>query len=338
MDTSLTATPAREQVIVGVRFQPVGKVYHFDATGYPDLRKGDWVIVTTSRGRQLGEVATLDPPRNGEGDGPFKPIDRLATNRDLAVRHYWQQKEIEALVIAREKTKALNLPVKIVKAEYAYDGSRLSILYSAEEEKPHIGRLPDEVQAAFKAKVDLRLVGPRDAAKLIGGGGACGLDTRCCSMFLTEFSPISIKMAKEQGISLNPAEITGMCGRLRCCLVYEYEQYVEARKKLPKRGKDVGTPFGSGKVIDVLPLKESVIVLVGETTHQVHRDDLQPLSELQALEQKAASPCGLNPGCSCKHARRRAEEKDAVKRPHERRGSDRRPDDTRGDEHGSPAL
>ncbi|HLF29053.1 MAG TPA: regulatory iron-sulfur-containing complex subunit RicT [Anaerolineae bacterium] len=305
MDTPITAAPAREQMVVGVRFMPVGKVYHFDATGYADLRKGDWVIVSTARGRQMGEIASFGLPRHGEADGPFKPIERLATNRDLAIRHYWSQKEIEAMVIAREKASTLSLPIKIVKAEYTFDGSRLSFQYSAEEEKPNLGSLLDDLQRSFKARVELRLIGPRDTAKIIGGGGACGLDTRCCSMFLTEFSPISIKMAKEQGISLNPTEITGMCGRLRCCLIYEYEQYVEARKQLPKRGKEVGTPHGPGKVVDLLPLKESALVLVGEVTHVVHRNDLQPLAELQALENKAASPCGLNPGCSCKHAKKR---------------------------------
>ena len=283
----------------------------------------------------MGEVATLEPPRNGEADGPFKPIDRLASNRDLAVRHYWQQKEAEALVVAREKARALNLAIKVVKAEYAFDGSRLSILYSAEEERPHTGNLLNDVQQSFKAKVELRLIGPRDAAKLIGGSGACGLDTRCCSMFLTEFSPISIKMAKEQGISLNPTEITGMCGRLRCCLVYEYEQYVAARKALPKRGKDVGTPFGPGKVVDVLPLKDAVVVLIGEMTHQVQRDDLQPLAELHAFEQKAAAPCGAHAGCTCKHARKRPEDRDR-KRAHGQRDDQHAPDQPRG-EHDSGA-
>ncbi len=316
METPISEAPAREQVVVGVRFTTVGKVYHFDATAFSSLRKGDWVIVITSRGRQMGEIASFGLPRNGEADGPFKPIDRLATNRDLAIRHYWTQKEIEALVIAREKAKELRLAIKIVKAEYSFDGSRLSLLYSAEDEKPNLGSLLDEAQRSFKARVELRLIGPRDAAKIIGGSGACGLETRCCSMFLTDFSPISIKMAKEQGISLNPTEITGMCGRLRCCLVYEYEQYVAARKQLPRRGKDVDTPHGPGTVIDVLPLKESVLVLIGEATFSVHRDDLRPLAELEALEKKAASPCGLNPGCSCKHARTRKEHKRAADQGH----------------------
>ncbi len=316
MDMSATPAPEREQVVVGVRFMPVGKIYHFDTTAYPHVRKGDWVVVNTARGRQIGEVASLSPPKNGEADGPFKPIERIAGNRDLAVKHYWDQKQPEALVIAREKVKEARLPIKVVKAEYAFDGSRLSLLYIAEENaRVDLGALLDDLQRSFKAKVELRLTGPRDAAKIIGGGGACGLETRCCSMFLTEFSPISIKMAKEQGISLNPAEITGMCGRLRCCLIYEYEQYVAARKSLPKRGKEVGTPFGTGKVIDLLPLKESALVLVGEMTHAVHRDDIRPLAELKAFEQKAASPCGLNPGCTCKHARKRREQERSPDEP-----------------------
>ena len=317
MDILAKEAPAREQAIVGVRFMPVGKLYHFDATTYPNVRKGDWVIVSTARGRQIGEVASLDLPKNGEADGPFKSIERVAGNRDLAVKHYWDQKQPEALVIAREKIQQAGLPIKVVKAEYAFDGSRLSFLYAADDNvKVDLGPLLEDLQRSFKAKVELRLIGPRDAAKIIGGGGACGLDTRCCSMFLTEFSPISIKMAKEQGISLNPAEITGMCGRLRCCLIYEYEQYVAVRKSLPKRGKEVGTPFGKGKVVDILPLKESAVVLVGETTHDVHRDDIQPLAELEAFEKKAASPCGLNPGCTCKHAKKRKDEPGASDKDH----------------------
>ena len=122
---------------------------------------------------------------------------------------------------------------------------------------------------------------------------------RCCSRFLTDFSPVSVKMAKEQGLSLNPQDITGMCGRLRCCLIYEYEQYVEARKQLPKRNKEVGTPFGKGKVVEVLPLKDAVLVLLGDTVQEVARADLQPLTELEALEKKAEAPCSGEHGCTC---------------------------------------
>jgi cell fate regulator YaaT (PSP1 superfamily) len=145
----------------------------------------------------------------------------------------------------------------------------------------------------------MRLTGPRDAAKVLGGAGACGMTERCCAKFLTEFSPVSVKMAKEQGLSLNPSDITGMCGRLRCCLIYEYEQYVEARKQLPKRNKEVGTPFGKGKVLDALPLKDAVLVLIGDTVQEVSRVDLQPLTELEALEKKVETPCSGDHGCNC---------------------------------------
>ena len=138
------------------------------------------------------------------------------------------------------------------------------------------------------------------AVQRIGGMGACGLDNRCCSMFLTEFSPISIKMAKEQGISLTPSEITGMCGRLRCCLIYEYEQYVEARKQLPKRGKRVVTPVGEGKILDVFPLKQTVLVeLEGKPPQEFTHDLIQPWEELEALRQKAEAPCDKHEGGEC---------------------------------------
>ena len=148
----------------------------------------------------------------------------------------------------------------------------------------------------------------------LGGMGACGLETRCCTMFLTEFSPISIKMAKEQGISLTPTEITGMCGRLRCCLIYEYEAYVEARKTLPKRNKRVVTPSGEGKVWDVYPLKQTVIVELDSGTRvEVPQADLQPWDELEALRRKAQEPCGYHEGgaCTCgRHGPQAAAEED----------------------------
>ena len=297
---TLPASINAEQKIVGVRFMPVGKVYHFDGTHLRDLRSGDWVIVSTTRGKQIGQVASMEPPKHGAADGPFKLIERIATNRDLALKKYWETQELDAMLVGREKAKALNVDCKVVKAEYTFDGARLSFLYSVEENvEVNVEPLRAELQSHFKAKVDMRLIGPRDAAKIIGGGGACGLTERCCSKFLTDFSPISVKMAKEQGLSLNPQEITGMCGRLRCCLLYEYEQYVEARKLLPKRNKEVGTPHGNGKVLDVLPLKDAVLVLVGETMHEVARADLQPLAELEALQKKAEEPCTGAHGCNC---------------------------------------
>jgi cell fate regulator YaaT (PSP1 superfamily) len=287
--------------IVGVRFMPVGKLYHFDATRLPDVRVNDWVVVTTARGKQMGQVAAINPSKHNAADGPLKSIDRLATNRDLALRKYWETQEVGAMVSGREKARELNLPLKVIKAEYTFDGQRLAFLYVLDEgvENLDVDALRAKLQPEFKAKIELRLTGPRDAAKILGGAGACGMTERCCAKFLTEFSPVSVKMAKEQGLSLNPSDITGMCGRLRCCLIYEYEQYVEARKQLPKRNKEVGTPFGRGKVLDVLPLKDAVLALVGETVHEVPRVDLQPLAELEALEKKVETPCSGDHGCNC---------------------------------------
>lgn len=294
---SESAAPKR---IAGVRFQAVGKVYHFDASAYADLRIGDHVIVETTRGRQMGQVASIEPVTDKRPvQDMLKPIERIATGRDLAVRRYWEGKELEALVLCREANTSIGLPIKIVRAEYSFDGARLTFWYSSDsEEKVETKDLKQEISRSFRARVDMKLVGPRDVAKLLGGFGACG-EVRCCSRFLTEFSPVSIKMAKEQGISLNPQEITGMCGRLRCCLVYEYEQYVQARKALPARNKEIGTPQGKGTVVEILPLKDSAIVQIGEQQIQVHRDQIVPLEEWEALQKRAAEPCRGGSECTC---------------------------------------
>ncbi|PWH16201.1 MAG: stage 0 sporulation protein [Anaerolineae bacterium] len=292
-------------LIVGVRFQKAGKIYHFNASTCPDIQIGDFAVVETSRGRQVGQVIAFisDPPPPPEGT--WKTIQRKATPRDLVLRQIYQKKEMEIVVNCREKAKELGYHgLKIVAAEFSFDGEKVSILYSSEMEgKVDLKRLRNAIQKMYpKVNIEWRLIGPRDVAKLMGGLGACGLENRCCSQFLTEFSPISIKMAKEQGISLTPTEITGMCGRLRCCLVYEYEQYVEARKQLPKRGKQVVTPQGEGKVVDVYPLKLSVVVeFPSGIQKEFPVNQLEPWEELQALKAKAQSPCQSNGngGCAC---------------------------------------
>ena len=292
-----------QPTIIGIRFQKVGKVYHFDASDCTDVQVGDFVIVDTSRGRQLGEVVQIlqDPPPPPEGT--WKPILRRATPRDLVMRQLIHQKELEATINCREKNAELGIPgVKIVASEYSFDGTRLSFLYSTEaERKVDLKKLRNSMQRTYpRTQVEMRQIGPRDVAKILGGMGACGLENRCCSKFLTEFSPISIKMAKEQGISLTPSEITGMCGRLRCCLVYEYEQYVEARKQLPKRGKKVVTPIGDGLVLDVFPLKQSVLVEIeGKPPQEFAHDEIQPWEELEALRQKSEAPCDKHEGGEC---------------------------------------
>ena len=265
------------EFIVGVRFQKVGKVYHFSANQHRDLQVGDHVIVDTSRGRQLGEVAQLvENPRKPES-GPWKPVLRKATPRDLVARQVWEKKEAEALVNCRAKTAHLKVKgMKIVSAEFTLDGSRLTFLYTHEEDaKLDLSALRKEIRKLYDAKINMRKIGPRDAAKIIGGMGACGLETRCCSMYLDEFCPISIKMAKAQNVSLAPSEITGMCGRLRCCLQYEYETYAELRKNLPKPKKIVNTPMGEGRVLKVNPLKETVLVKLDEHgAKEFHNDEI----------------------------------------------------------------
>ena len=289
--------------IIGIRFQKIGKIYHFDSGENRDIQVGDHAIVDTSRGRQIGEVVQVleDPPPPPEGT--WKPILRRATPHDLVMRQLLQRKELEATINCRAKVAELGIPgVKIVTSEYTFDGTRLSFLYSTEaERKVDLKKLRNAIQRAYpRAQIEMRQIGPRDVAKILGGMGACGLENRCCSMFLTEFSPISIKMAKEQGISLTPSEITGMCGRLRCCLVYEYEQYVEARKQLPKRGKRVVTPQGEGKVVDIFPLRESVLVAVeGKDTQEFSSELVQPWDELEALRQKSQAPCDKHEGGEC---------------------------------------
>jgi len=283
-----------QPLIVGVRFAQIGKVYHFDASAMPDIKSGDRVVVETSRGKQLGEVTQLiENPVSTQGG--WKPIERIATPRDLVLHRTWEQKELQAMIACRERASQLKLTgIKIVAAEFSFDGSRLCFMFTTEsEEKADLKSLRRDMQKRFQpSQVEMRQIGPRDVAKMLGGLGACGMEKRCCSMFLTEFSPISIKMAKEQGISLTPQEITGMCGRLRCCLVYEYEQYAAARKELPKRNKRVITSLGEGKVVDVSPLLMTVRVTlpdIGE--REFSRDEIQPWDELEALRRKSAQPC-----------------------------------------------
>jgi len=291
----IVQNPTTQACIVGLRFQPIGKLYYFDASSFKGIQPCDFVVVETSRGIQLGQIVKFIPNPDRNVSSGIKSILRIATPQDLLVRQQWEKREIEAVNECRKKVTDLGLnDVKIVSAEFSLDGSRLLFVYSSEEgEKTDLKSLRRNMQRTYQqSKIEMHLVGPRDVAKALGGMGACGMECRCCTAFLTEFSPISIKMAKEQGISLTPTEITGMCGRLRCCLVYEYEQYVEARKQLPKRGKLVVTSKGNGKVIDVNPLKETIFVELEQGGHyEFLWQDIQPLEELDALQKKAENSC-----------------------------------------------
>jgi len=254
-------------LIVGIRFHKGGKTYHFDASSVPGIHKDDYVIVETSRGKQLGSVVScLEEPKQGNRN--WKPILRAATPRDLVIRQIWEEKE--ALTLEHCQSFAHEdenfEEVKFVSAEFSLEGNNLVILYSYEgEDDPKLGELVSSLEKANPdVNIEMRRIGPRDCAKLLGGMGACGKGIRCCTEFMTEFSPISIKMAKEQGISLAPSEITGMCGRLRCCLMHENDLYKQAKKNLPKRGKRVITPRGEGKVVRLNPLGQIVSVNLDE--------------------------------------------------------------------------
>lgn len=294
---------AQERNIVGVRFSKVGKVYHFDASSISSVVTGDSVVVETARGWQLGEVAQVVDPKTQQVESDLKSVNRLATPRDLLLRKLWQVRELDVVETAKKRAAELRLNnIKIILAEYSFDGSRLAIMFSSEsEDRVDLKSLRQDLQKMYTpAQVEIRQIGPRDVAKIIGGMGACGLEKRCCSAFLTDFSSISIRMAKEQGISLSPSEITGMCGRLRCCLIYEYDTYAEMRKGLPKRGKRIVTSAGEGKVIDVSPLQGIVRVDIPQVgVREFTREDLAapipsesviPETQAPGVETEGASP------------------------------------------------
>jgi cell fate regulator YaaT (PSP1 superfamily) len=270
--------------IIGVRFQRLGKIYHFDAGVHSEtIHPGDYVVVTTARGKQIGRVACLVPATQ-KAEGERRTIDRPASAQDLLIQQTWKEREEETLAVVREHAKLLNFQgVKFSAAEFGFDGSHLAILFSTEtDEKLDLKPLRSELGKRFpRQQIEFRQIGPRDVARLLCGLGACGIEQRCCAQFLGEFNPISIKMAKAQGISLNPGEITGICGRLRCCLMYEYDQYAEARSHLPKRGKRVQTPRGIGRVAEVFPLRDGVLVDFGDEvgTVEFNREDVHPADD-----------------------------------------------------------
>lgn len=244
--------------IVGVRFRTAGKVYYFDPAGV-ELKEGDPVVVRTTRGEELGWVV-IAPRRvpDGEVREPLKPVLRRAEERDLDTEGELVAREAEALAECGRLVAKLGVPMKPITAEYNFEGSRVTIFFSAEE-RVDFRELVRELGRKLKIRVELRQVGPRDETKLIGGYGRCGRPL-CCASFLTEFDPVSIKMAKEQNLPLNPMKISGVCGRLLCCLVYEQELYREAKKRMPKEGQRVTTALGAARVVATNPLKETVMV------------------------------------------------------------------------------
>lgn len=245
-------------LVVGVRFRDRGKIYYFDP-GDLQLNPQDSVLVETVRGTELGTVVL--GPREVPDEKivqPLKRVLRLATPEDLAVNAANKQRAREAMETARKKIAEHGLDMRLVDAEFTLDGSRL-VLYFTADGRVDFRELVRDLSQTFRTRVELRQIGVRDHAKLVGGIGPCGRPL-CCATFLNDFQPVSIKMAKEQNLSLNPTKISGTCGRLLCCLRFECDHYQEARSVLPQVGVVVITPEGEGKVTAVNPVKGTIVV------------------------------------------------------------------------------
>lgn len=247
--------------VVGIRFQRAGKIYYFDPLDY-DLETAMHVIVETARGVEMGTV--LIPPKEVDDDKvvqPLKPVIRIATDDDEKVMEKNKEKEAEAYVICKEKIAKHGLDMKLVAAEYTFDNNKLLFYFTADG-RIDFRELVKDLASVFRTRIELRQIGVRDETKMLGGIGICGREL-CCKSYLTDFVPVSIKMAKEQNLSLNPTKISGVCGRLMCCLKNEQETYEYLNSRLPSVGDSVTTPTGMrGEVSGVNVLRQLVKVVV----------------------------------------------------------------------------
>lgn len=262
--------------VIGIRFKPVGKIYYFNPAGF-DIKVGDHVIVETARGIEYGAVVLCRKISEDEFDKPIKPVMRVANDGDNRKNEENKRKSKEAFGLCEEKIEKHGLDMNLVDVEYTFDGSKLLFYFTADG-RVDFRELVKDLATVFRTRIELRQIGVRDESKMMGCLGICGRPV-CCSQFLGEFMPVSIKMAKEQGLSLNPTKISGSCGRLMCCLNYEQEGYESLLKKLPKKGALVNTPDGKGRVDSVNVLKQKVYVRFdksGEQTVQEYlADDLK---------------------------------------------------------------
>jgi len=254
-------------IAVGVAFKRVAKSYWFDP-GTLELNDMDRVIVETARGIEIGTVRiTAREVPESELQAPLKRVLRLATEADRQVEERNRELARRAQSLCIQSVRRLGLPMKVIQAEYTFDAGQVTIYFAAEN-RVDFRELVRDLAGQLRCKVQLHQVGARDQAKMIGGVGPCGL-TLCCSTFLTEFQPISMKMAKDQSLFLNPVKFSGVCGKLMCCLRYEHENYLEAKRRMPLVGDLVMTPRGQGRVIDLQIIQERVLVLLHESQAQV---------------------------------------------------------------------
>lgn len=246
--------------VVGVRFKKAGKIYYFDPDNI-DVKFNDFVVVETARGLEFGHVV-IGPKMVGEEEivAPLKKVIRIALDEDFEIHRENTKKAKEALTICQQKVEEHKLKMKLVDVEYTFDNNKV-IFYFTADGRVDFRELVKDLAAIFRTRIELRQIGVRDEAKMVGGIGPCGKMV-CCAQFLGEFDPVSIKMAKEQSLSLNPTKISGLCGRLMCCLKYEHENYEELLTKIPQIGSIVVTPMGRGTVVNSYTLLERVKVRV----------------------------------------------------------------------------
>ena len=259
--------------IIGVRLRPAGKVYYF-APGKFHIKKGQQVIVETTRGIEFGNVVI--GPKEVEDDQitqPLKSVIRLATNEDRRIEERNREKEKEAFQICLEKIRKHKLEMKLIDAEYTFDNNKVLFYFTADG-RIDFRELVKDLAAVFRTRIELRQIGVRDETKIRGGIGICGREL-CCHTYLSEFAPVSIKMAKEQNLSLNPTKISGVCGRLMCCLTNEQETYEKLNSRLPSTGDTVTTPEGlKGEVQSLSVLRQLVKVIVTlENDEKAIRED-----------------------------------------------------------------
>lgn len=266
--------------VAGVRFKHTGKIYYFEPNGF-DLVIGDPVIVETARGIEYGKVVTpIKEIETEELVSELKPVIRIADEADKFIHCENCKKAKDAMDICEIKIKEHNLDMKLVDAEYTFDNNKV-IFYFTSDGRVDFRELVKDLAAIFRTRIELRQIGVRDQAKIVGGIGSCGQQC-CCNRFLDEFAPVSIKMAKQQSLSLNPTNISGLCSRLMCCLKYEEEVYKEKSKRLPKIGQSIMTPDGEGKVMNVQTLTEIVSVKVeSEDSFQVKNYFFEHLEEVE---------------------------------------------------------
>ena len=276
--------------VVGVRFKPAGKIYYFDPDDI-DVKFNDFVIVETIRGIEFGHVV-LGPREIQEGDivSPLKQVIRIASDEDFDINRENKRKASEAIVICQEKVNEHGLRMKLVDVEYTFDNNKV-IFYFTADGRVDFRELVKDLAAIFRTRIELRQIGVRDEAKMVGGIGPCGRKI-CCKQFLGEFDPVSIKMAKEQSLSLNPTKISGLCGRLMCCLKYEQDAYEELLKKMPQIGAIAITKDGIGTIVDSYTLLERVKIRVKleddtEDLIQYQIDEIELTGEMNPAYEKS---------------------------------------------------